>query len=430
MNIFRLVLVAGLLATSHLFMSGRDVRSEIAENPNRAGGVYYAYPVEEISPDYGLETPEGYAPFYVSHYGRHGSRYLISDKDYSRVIDLLGTASQAGALTPAGEYLRLQLDTIWEEARGRGGELTPLGSRQHRGIARRLYAAHPAVFADSAEVTASSTTVMRCAHSMFAFIEGLKEMNPALSIPRESGERNMYFLNYHSPESGFYSSHNGPYYQDYRRFKAANTNPERLMGTLLADSAYVNRWVDQDGLMWGLYWIAVDLQNMETDVDLYYLFTTDELYDLWAVDNFGFFGSNCSYAPALGHFTDNAKNLLTNIIENADSYITGDKHGATLRFGHDGNIIPLVALMQLDGCYSDIERPEDLALEYANYRVSPMASNLQMVFFRNPDKAGTPDEILVRIYLNEKDISLPVTPASGKFYRWADLKTFFSTLLT
>lgn len=416
---------AGVAATAAY---ARDARADIHEKPLRVAGVYYAYPEDEISPDYGLGTPAGYESFYISHYGRHGSRYLISDRDYTRVMDRLRDASEAGALTEAGEHLRLQLDTVWLEARGRGGELSPLGTRQHKGIARRMAQAHPQVFAGDADVTAASTVIMRCAHSMFAFIEGLKEMYPSLEIPRESGERTMVYLNYHSPESEPFAGNDGPYYQDYRRFKQANTQPERLMETLFADREYLNRWVDQDGLMWDLYWLAADMQNMETDIDLMYLFTPDELYGLWQTANFGFFGRNSSYAPAQGMFTANARNLLNNIIDTADEYIASGEHGATLRFGHDGNIIPLTALMQLEGCYSDIYRPEDLASEYADFRVSPMAANLQMVFFRNEAKAGTPDEILVRIYLNEKDIAIPVTPVTGHFYRWADLRPFLSAL--
>lgn len=427
----RLLLAAVVLAMACFDAYALDARAEVEANPRRAGGVYYAYPIDEISPDYGSAAPEGYAPFYVSHYGRHGSRYLISDADYTRIIDRLADADAAGALTPAGRHLRAQLDTIWTEARGRGGELSPLGTRQHRGIAKRLATAYPEAFADGAVVEAASTTVMRCAHSMFAFIEGLKELAPALDIARESSERNMYFLNYHSPESGFYSSDRGPYRQDYLRFRDRCTRPDRLMNALFADSAYVDRWVDRKGMMWDLYWLAVDLQNMETDIDLLGLFTTDELYDMWQSANFGFFGRNSSYAPANGQFTANASNLLRDIVSRADSCIADGVHGAALRFGHDGNIIPLVALMQIEGCHSDIVEPARLADEYADFHVSPMAANLQMVFFRKADSS----DIIVRVYLNERDAVLPCPPATdidpaGRYYRWSDLRPYLLGLVS
>ena len=194
--------------------------------------MYYAYPVTESA---NTPAPKGYKPFYISHYGRHGSRYLISDRDYTVVIDRLRDAAGHNALTPLGLDVLARLDSVWVEARGRGGELSPLGNRQHRAIATRMYRAFPEVFADGADMYASSTTVMRCAHSMFAFIEALKEQNPSLVIPRESGNRNMHFLNYHSKESGPYSNENGPWYQTWKRFRAGQTRPDRLVASLFSD---------------------------------------------------------------------------------------------------------------------------------------------------------------------------------------------------
>ena len=127
-----------LLTLSVLIAFGASAltpRQEIAQTPEKAGGVYYAYPVTETVT---TAPPAGFVPFYVSHYGRHGSRYLISDQDYTRVIDVLRKAADKGALTPLGLDVLARLDTVFEEARGRGGELTPLGSRQHRAIARRM----------------------------------------------------------------------------------------------------------------------------------------------------------------------------------------------------------------------------------------------------------------------------------------------------
>lgn len=41
----------------------------------------------------------------------------------------------------------------------------------------------------------------------------------------------------------------------------------------------------------------------------------------------------------------NAKTLVENIIESADSAMKNRSIAATLRFGHDGNVIPLLALL-------------------------------------------------------------------------------------
>lgn len=422
----RLFTFALLASALTLQLSARDARAEIEAMPERAAGVYFAYPTDCI--DAKAETPKGYEPFYASHYGRHGSRYLINDNDYERVMEVLAKAHDANALTPRGEQLRLQLDTIWEEARGRGGELSPLGARQHRGIGHRMAEHYPAIFADGAEVTATSTTVMRCAHSMFNFIQGLRDINPRLEVPMESGQRTMVFMNYQSPDSRALNNPKGPYYQDYKRFKAEMSKPDRLVGTLFSNNNYVDVWVDKDGFVNDLYWLASDLQNMETEISILDLFTTEELYNLWQYGNFSFFARASTYPRAEGKHVANARNLLSNIVENADAYIAGGRRGATLRFGHDSNIIPLLGLLRVEGCFADTDVPAELSQSYADYFVSPMAANLQFIFFR-PAK-GKKGDILVRVLHNERAAGLPVADAGEKgLYRWDDLRKYLTSLL-
>lgn len=413
--------MAALMAVMFASAAAQTSLAEIAETPEKAGGIYYAYPVKESA---NTPAPKGFTPFYISHYGRHGSRYLISDRDYTVVRDRLRDAADHDALTPLGLDVLERIDSVWLEARGRGGELTPLGNRQHHDIATRMYKAFPQVFADGAEVKASSTVVMRCAHSMFAFIEGLKEQNPSLVIPRESSERNMYFLNYHSPESGPYSSDKGPWYQTWKKFRERNTRPDRLVKSLFSDSDYVEKWVDPDELMWQLYWVAVDMQNMETPVKFTDIFEPEELYDLWQVFNFNFFSCNSSYAPAGGRFTANARNLVEDILVNADRAVASGSHGATLRFGHDGNIIPLTALLKLENCYTDETDPDKLAAAWTDFKISPMASNLQIVFFRNGK-----DDVIAKIMLNEREIAIPVETDMFPFYPWPVLRNYLENIV-
>lgn len=420
MNIARYLFACMAGLVSVLPLISQTNLAEIAETPEKAGGVYYAYPVTK---SINTPAPEGFVPFYISHYGRHGSRYLISDRDYKDLIDRMRHAADSGALTSLGLDVLARLDSVWIEAEGRGGELTPLGNRQHRAIAGRMYTAFPEVFAPGGKYSASSTTVMRCAHSMFAFIEGLKEHDPSLEIPRESGNRNMYFLNYHSPESGPYSSHEGPWYQTWKRFRSEQTEPQRLVASLFSDPDYVAVWIDPKEFMWQLYWVTVDMQNMETPVSFTDLFTAEELYKMWQVFNFNFFACNSSYAPAKGHFTDNARNLVRNIVEKADECIASNGHGATFRFGHDGNIIPLTAFLKLDNCYTDETDPAKLGGVWTDFKISPMASNLQIVFFRNND-----NEIIAKIMLNEREIALPVETDNYPFYSWPVLREYMMSL--
>lgn len=416
------IIAAILLAPSLLFAF--DTRQHIAEKPARAAGHYYAYPHDEISPDYGT-SPEGYEAFYLSHYGRHGSRFLTSEEGYTNIMGILARADSAGVLTEAGRHLRAQLDTVYAEARGRAGELSPLGRRQHRGIATRMATAYPGIIADSARITAVSTIVMRCAHSMFAFIEALKELNPSLDIPRESSMRNMSYLNYNSPESEQLRSAKGPYRKDWKKFRKEKIQTDRLLDSIFTDRKFLADNVDPYKFIEDIYYLASDMQSVDCGVDLSGWLTPEELYNIWETFNFRFFARYSSYKPVNGAFTDNSRPLVRDILDKADSYIADGAHGATLRFGHDTNVMPLTALLAIDGCHTDETDPELIADNFANYRIVPMAANVQMIFFRPVEGDG---EILVRLFLNERDATLPLPAVDGKYYRWSVLRPYLESL--
>lgn len=400
----------------------QSTREAILEDIARTGGVYYAYPVKEAI---ATPPPKGYKPFYISHYARHGSRWIQSEQDYKTVVDIFEKAHQAGALTALGEDVRKRMALVWEDAEGHGGDLTPLGVRQHRGIAERMFQNYPEVFKGSPALSARSTVVLRCVLSMDAFCERLKELNPALQIRREACARYMKYMNYHTPEAVKFVSHQGPWYEEYRKFKEAHTRPDRLVTSLFNSPDYIRKNVNPDELMWGLYWIASDLQNVEIEVSLYDVFQKDELFDLWQVCNYHNYVCD-GPAPANGGImTASARSLLENILDSADEAIRSGTHAATLRFGHDGNIIPLVALLQLGDMWKAETDPDKFYQAWCNFKVTPMAANVQLVFFRK--KAS--DDILVKFMHCEKEVTIPVETDIAPFYHWKDVETYYRHLL-
>lgn len=112
-------------------------------------------------------------------------------------MEVFEKAHQAGKLTPLGEDVRKRLAIVWADAEGRGGDLSPVGVDQQRGIAERMYQAFPEVFKGAPEMSACATLVIRCVLSMDAFCERLKEFNPQLKIERESSNKYMPYLNFH-----------------------------------------------------------------------------------------------------------------------------------------------------------------------------------------------------------------------------------------
>ena len=412
-----------LAVTVQLSVFCQTTREEVFENIEKAGGVYYAYPVKD---PVNTPVPKGYEPFYISHYGRHGSRYLISDNDYEWVIKLMKDAHVNKALTPLGEDVLARLNTIYVEAQGRGGDLSPLGVRQHRGIAERMFGNYPQVFKGETEISARSTIVVRCVLSMDAFCERLKELNPNLKITRESSNRYMNYLNYHSPESNKFTAPDGPWREEYRKFEESHTRPERLISSLFSDKDYITKKVNPKELMWGLYWITIDMQNMETPVSFMDIFQKQELFDLWQSFNYRFYVCDSNYKGNNGMMLANSKPQLRNIIQTADEVIEGNKSGATLRFGHDGNLIPLVGLLHFKDCYNSVSDPYEFYKYFSDFKIAPMAGNIQIIFFRNKKDSS---DIIVKFLHNEKETSIPVKTDNFPFYKWKDVKEFYSQLL-
>ena len=54
-----------------------------------------------------------------------------------------------------------------------------------------------------------------------------------------------------------------------------------------------------------------------------------------------------------------------------------------------------------------------------------MASNLQIVFFKNSKK---PEDILVKFMLNERETSIPVPTDKFPFYKWTDVRNYLEDI--
>lgn len=238
----------------------------------------------------------------------------------------------------------------------------------------------------------------------------------------ESSNRNMIYLCHSTNESDEFNGKEGWWKEAYRKFKNSHTHSDRLVASVFSDAEFVKRYVNPDDFMWGIYWLASDAQNTEGAISFYDLFTAEELFDLWQCFNALFYAQHSAYPQAEGVHLQNAANLLENIIDTADKAITMKNASAALRFGHDSNVVPLAALMHLDGCDAEIENPEDFYKGWCDWKVSPMAANIQLIFFRNPK---IPGKILVKILHNERETRIPVTTDIWPYYDWNDVKAFF-----
>lgn len=420
-----LSLLFPLLATS--LLAQKTAKEEIAENKNLAAANYLAYsePTQPLTP-----APKGYEPFYISSYARHGSRWLISPSQYDNVLNTLKDAHQKGLLTAKGEEVLEKLNRFYPTTQNRLGELTSVGERQHHGIGKRLTQNFPEVFSGNAQVDGRSTTVIRCILSMEAEMEELAAFNKNIVFHNDVSESLQYYLNQSANDfiKALRDKGNALHQKDIQEM----THPRRLMELLFKDQEYVYNNLNAVDFMRKMFDIASNMQSHDTDIDFWDLFTAEEAYDQWKINNRGWYMTYGTSPITNGLTVFSQENLLANILATADTLVNRrDYHGATMRFGHESCLLPLAGLLELGNCGKSYSLDE-LDTEWRCYNYFPMASNIQLIFYRekatkkNPNPTG---EILVKALLNEKEVTLPAQTDNYPYYKWSDLSKYYAEKL-
>lgn len=367
------------------------------------GGIYHAYAAPSASV-FG-DVPDGYMPFYISHYGRHGSRWLPSDSRYEWVLQQFADVSD---LTRKGRSARRRLHRIWENARGNGGKLTSLGEKQHRGIARRMLHNFPMILAGTTDVEAHSSVVGRCVKSMDAFVGELRSQMPSLQITTVTDSAEMRFMSYDSPDLKLL--------QQETRIPLG-ISPRAFVNRLFKDPARV---ADGESLLSEVFAIASDMQDVEDlNISLYDLFTEEEMRALYIWNCAKMFHQNGTGTASRGIPAQCAANLWQNIVDEADEAIAGRRPYVNLRFGHDTALYRLLSLLKASLASScgrgTVEGPLD--------EIVPMAANLQMIFCRDSS-----NRVVVGFFLNERPavlggLSPMLTTVKGTaWYLWDEVK--------
>ena len=414
LSVFTLVLVGVIALTAR-------VREDFKANPKLSANNYQAYPVSGFPAI--TAPPAGYEPFFINHYGRHGSRWLINDKKYTYPLQMLEKGERNGKLTRRGQEVLNILREVHDASHGRLGELSDIGAEQHQGIARRMFQNFPQVFQDGAPVVARSTIVIRCILSMQNEVDVLASLNPHLRIYTDASEATMYYMNYSDSVARFLRESQSGLVVKY---KDKWINPKGMLKKLFTDQGFARDSID-DARKMMIYLMEVT-GNMQShhqfeDINLYDLFSDDDIYSVWRYNN-AYWYIHSAETPLTQCRVDYMEaNLLRNFIEDADRAITSGNPtpGASLRFGHESVVLPLCCLMGLNGADFRTTDLENLDKYWQSYKIFPMAVNIQFVYFR---KAGS-DDVLMLPLLNEREATLPVETDVAPYYHWIDVRDYF-----
>ena len=383
---------------------------------DRMAASYHSY---EFADEAWTPPPEGYRPFYVSHYGRHGSRRINAHNGLHSawVLNVLGDAKKCGNLTPLGGELLADIARLDAEIAGFQGELTKRGADEHRALARRMAARTPVVFAPGRRVDCRATRAPRCLLSMANFTLALSAAAPGLEMSYATGEK------IHVMMTGIAFADQKPLKRRKaagERFYARRVDASRLLKSLFADPSKVKGLAKPYEFARRLYVCASDCQCLSAEIgelDLWRYFTKDEIATI----------SRCQAAADLaviGHAAEfkgevpkEAATVAQDIVERAERAIADPSVAADLRFGHDSGIWPVASFLDLEGPGTCCPM-EDAWEKCPSWKYMCMATNMQMVFFR-----GDAGDVLVKILWNERETMVRgLKPRHEPYYSWSDLK--------
>lgn len=410
------ILACILIAAS---LNGQTTKQDVLDNPILTRGHYSTYPAptQALTP-----APEGYAPVYISHYGRHGSRYHTSRSNHTNAYKTLKAAKEAELLTDLGKSVYKRVRSMRTDAGGMDGSLTVVGTQEHRAIAERMFNAYPEVFAGAAVIDCRSTEAPRCILSMAANNERLKELNPSLRMLRSATEGDEEILRCEKYRDK-HSKEMGSVRKELLAELDASAFISRIFKAGIADVLDNKDQVKFMRQMFALYQIAGCTAH--TGVNFDDVFTPQELFVLWRANNASNYAHNANSVKFGKGVLSDAKPLLQDILENADDALAGSGVSAHLRFGHDVALAPLAALLDVAGAGTKADPSDDVYKVWADFKVMPMAANIQFVFYRNAE-----GNVLVKVLHNEREVTLPgLKTKNSPYYEWKDVRQYIVSRL-
>ena len=414
-----------ILFTFHfsLFTSSAQSAFDIIElNRNFAASNYSIYP-DTVLPNL-TPAPEGKVPFYISHYGRHGSRYIENRRGFDVPYKMLCSADSLNELSEAGQMAMSNMRLIFADTDKHWGDLTSYGQRQLRGIAQRMLERFPEVFSGDAHVDARSTVVPRCILSMGSAMHVMAGMNHQLRISMKASQEDMWYMNHQDPVLRK-NAMTPEATKAYNMFIERREHNERLMQLLFVHPDSVRGvvndiWLNYYLIKMGLFQLNTHLYKQTYLMDI---FSSEEIYRLWQWENVWWYIMHGACKLNGAHQPYTQRYLLKKMIEEADSCIQLERPGAQLRFGHETVLLPLTCLIGINGFGLETDNLDELeAKGWWASKVFPMGSNLQFIFYR---KDIHDEDVLFKVLLNEIEATLPIPTDVAPYYHWKDFREHY-----
>lgn len=374
-----------------------------------------------VQPEALTKAPRGYKPFYISHYGRHGTRSGWDQDKYEVVIEALTKAKEDGILSASGDSLLQETILVKEAHNKMDGRLTLLGQKEHRGIADRMYKNFRRVFRrGSRNIRVNSSTVPRCLVSMAAFTNRLSELDPRLDIVMDCGEEIQKEI---SNDHGHDISSARRIVLDTLR-SSFNPDLSGMMARIFTDTTAAAGIVP-DPLKFSnaIYAVGRISRSFGFELNAYRFLPLEAIYGWSDYNNVYMYLGECNSVEFGEERMKRAEPLVQMIVRQADDALASGAVAADLRFGHDYPLMALCSYLGVEGIGEKYNWRE-ARQHFISTLYSPFAGNLQLVFYRSR-KADKP--VLVKLILNEREVKLiGLEPVQGPYYNWEELRAKIS----
>ena len=390
-------------------------REMLREDPQRAGVNTHIYEfVDEVY----TPAPKGYKPVYLSHYGRHGARNDSDQTGYDYIVEVLKQAQAEGILTQEGAALLEETRQVIKEWDCCPGHLTERGVYEEQELGRRIYKAYKDLFKKgNKRVRIESSTVPRSIVSMSAFTTTMASLQTNLVFTYDCGERYFQYINNgcshkHKKASAKLVAKmlkkDNPDFDGV--FARVFSDPER--GKVLA--------VDKERFNRHIWRVAKTAQASGLTENVFRHLPEEVTYYYWNKAVHEIYINHGNSVEFGADRMPRTEPLVRDILTKADEALAQGTVCADLKFGHDYPLIALAGYFGLEEVGARLSF-EEIAGKWYNPRNIPLASNMQMAFYRN---AG--GRVLVKFVYNGVERHLyDLKAVESVYYDWEEVKTRF-----
>ena len=404
------ILAVALLAFSLSFGQNPTAVAFLKEDLDRVGTNYHSYEFHDYKY---TSVPRGYKEVYVSHYGRHGSRFMTYDSAHEYIVRKLTELGEAGLLNSRGEKLldlsKQMLDMNVDNLHN----LSPRGYMEHARIGDSFYKRNSKLLKGTVSVRAISSTSPRCQNSMGSFCGALVKNNPRIRIYQDSKKEYMTYISNVDSASTLIKSDTRKIIDSLNK----TLNPEPVIRPLVTDyEKAIALFSNPIKFEKYLHVVASIAQDLPIDIDIMDYIPFEEAYKLWSIKNADLYLNHCNSVEFGDIRVPFARSLAEDFITKADESLGGGEFSVDLRFGHDYPLMSFLSYLGIEGFdkrYSVGETDNWLSSKDMH-----MATNIQMMFYR-----GKKGDIIVKLLHNERETSIPAL-GPGPYYNWDMLKQY------